>query len=104
MIAHKAATLVLCVLFLAASASLSFSQTNNDDNQATNAQAASEDAASNQPQESAQKISQNQAPPSDSQAPSLQDLGLTPSQTQGDPQLQARLDKRAHMLKIHQRL
>jgi hypothetical protein len=104
MIAHKAATLVLCVLFMAASASLSFSQTNNDDNQATNAQAASEDAASNQPQESAQKISQNQAPPSDSQAPSLQDLGLTPSQTQGDPQLQARLDKRAHMLKIHQRL
>ena len=43
-------------------------------------------------------------PPNNSRAPSLEDLGLTPSQTQSDPQLQARLDKRAHMLKIHQRL
>jgi hypothetical protein len=48
---------------------------------------------------------QNQTPPaSNPQAPSLEDLGLSPSQTQGNAQLQARLDKRTHMLKIHQRL
>jgi hypothetical protein len=37
-------------------------------------------------------------------APSLGDLGLTPDQTKSNPQLQAMLDKRNHMLKIHQRL
>ncbi len=36
--------------------------------------------------------------------PSLSDLGIPPSAIQGNPQEQARLDKRAHMLKIHQRL
>lgn len=35
---------------------------------------------------------------------SLADLGFSSTQTQGNAQLQARLDKRAHMLKIHQRL
>lgn len=35
---------------------------------------------------------------------SLGDLGFTPSQTQGSAQDQARLDKRSHMLKIHQRI
>jgi hypothetical protein len=35
---------------------------------------------------------------------SLGDLGFSPSQTQGSAQDQARLDKRSHMLKIHQRL
>jgi hypothetical protein len=38
------------------------------------------------------------------QAPSLGDLGFPPAQTQPNPQEQARLDKRSHMLKIHQRL
>ena len=36
--------------------------------------------------------------------PSLSDLGFTPAQTQGSAQDQARLDKRSHMLKVHQRL
>jgi hypothetical protein len=36
--------------------------------------------------------------------PSLDDLGFTPDQTQGNPQEQARLNKRSHMLKTHQRL
>jgi hypothetical protein len=31
-------------------------------------------------------------------------LGLSPALAQSDPQLQARLDKRSHMLKIHQRI
>ena len=35
---------------------------------------------------------------------SLGDLGFSPAQTQGNAQDQARLDKRSHMLKIHQRL
>ncbi len=35
---------------------------------------------------------------------SLADLGFSPAQTQGSAQDQARLDKRSHMLKIHQRL
>ena len=39
-----------------------------------------------------------------SQAPSLKDLGFTPDQTAGNAAEQARLDKRSHMLKIHQRL
>ncbi len=37
-------------------------------------------------------------------APSLGDLGFTPEQVKGSAQDQARLDKRSHMLKIHQRL
>jgi len=34
---------------------------------------------------------------------SLQDLGISPDQAQGTSQDQARLDKRSHMLKLHQR-
>ena len=35
---------------------------------------------------------------------SLQDLGFSPNQTQGSAQDQARLNKRSHMLQIHQKL
>ena len=38
------------------------------------------------------------------QGPSLEDLGITPSQAKGSAREQALLDKRTHMLKIHQRL
>jgi hypothetical protein len=44
------------------------------------------------------------APSSSTTAPSLSDLGLSPAQTQGNPREQALLDKRTHMLKIHQRM
>ena len=44
------------------------------------------------------------APSSSSTAPSLSDLGLSPEQTQGNAREQALLDKRTHMLKIHQRM
>ncbi len=44
------------------------------------------------------------APSSSATAPSLSDLGLSPEQTQGNAREQALLDKRAHMLKIHQRM
>jgi Carboxypeptidase regulatory-like domain len=44
------------------------------------------------------------APSSTATAPSLSDLGFSPTEAQGSVQDQARLDKRTHMLKIHQRL
>jgi hypothetical protein len=47
--------------------------------------------------------SASQSAPS-STAPSLSDLGFSSQQTQANPQLQALLDRRTHMLKIHQRL
>lgn len=45
---------------------------------------------------------QNQQQPSST--PSLSDLGFSPEQTNPNAKLQAMLDKRTHMLKIHQRL
>jgi hypothetical protein len=44
------------------------------------------------------------APSSNRKEPSLEDLGIAPEQTQGNAKEQALLDKRTHMLKIHQRL
>ena len=43
----------------------------------------------------------NQPP---SSGPSLSDLGLTPAETEGSAERQALMDRRTHMLKIHQRL
>jgi hypothetical protein len=44
------------------------------------------------------------APSSTTSEPSLTDLGFPAEQTQGDAKQQALLDKRTHMLKIHQRM
>jgi Carboxypeptidase regulatory-like domain len=44
------------------------------------------------------------APSSSQTAPSLEDLGFSKSEEQGNAQQQALLDKRTHMLKIHQRM
>ena len=44
------------------------------------------------------------APSSGKTEPSLSDLGFTPEQTQGNAKQQALLDKRTHMLKVHQKL
>lgn len=44
------------------------------------------------------------APSSAQTQPSLQDLGFPAEQTQANPKEQALLDKRTHMLKIHQRM
>jgi len=44
------------------------------------------------------------APSSRKTEPSLEDLGFTPEQAQGNAKEQALLDKRTHMLKIHQRM
>ncbi len=55
-------------------------------------------------QTSSSAAQSKQQPPELPNAPSLADLGITPQQTQGNPRLQALLDKRTHMLKVHQRL
>jgi hypothetical protein len=44
------------------------------------------------------------SPSNNPQEPSLEDLGITPDQAKGNPQAQALLDRRTHMLKVHQRL
>src|ERR1700731_770299 len=44
------------------------------------------------------------APSSSTTSPSLSDLGLSAEQIQGNAREQALLDKRTHMLKIHQRM
>jgi hypothetical protein len=54
--------------------------------------------AQENPQQQTQPSTANPAPPS------LGDLGFPTAQTQGNPLEQARLDRRSHMLKIHQRL
>lgn len=48
--------------------------------------------------------SSSQAAPSGKTEPSLSDLGFSKAEQQGNPQQQALLDKRTHMLKIHQRM
>lgn len=45
-----------------------------------------------------------QNPPAPGAGPSLGDLGLTPADTEGSAARQALMDKRTHMLKLHQRL
>jgi hypothetical protein len=44
------------------------------------------------------------SPPPSTAQPSLRDLGFAPDQLSGSAEAQARLDKRTHMLKVHQRL
>lgn len=57
-----------------------------------------------QAEEPNQKQKQNQTPPSSGSSLSLGDLGFTPAQTEANAKLQARLNKRTHMLKVHQTL
>ena len=54
----------------------------------------------------AQQSSTSQQKPGDqnSGAPSLGDLGFSTAQTKADPKMQAMLDRRTHMLKVHQTL
>ena len=44
------------------------------------------------------------APPEKPTAPSLEDLGISAAQAQGSATAQALLDRRSHMLRVHQRL
>jgi hypothetical protein len=45
-----------------------------------------------------------QTKPASGNAPSLQDLGFSPAVTRGSAKMQALLNKRSHMLQIHQKL
>lgn len=63
------------------------------------------------PEPQQQQPTQNQRPASQQpnqnkppQQPSLGDLGFSTQQTQADPKLQAMLERRTHMLKVHQKL
>ena len=63
------------------------------------------DDAARSPQQPQGDSQQQPSPAGTSPAPpNVNDLGFPPSQTQPNPQEQARLNKRSHMLKIHQRM
>jgi hypothetical protein len=53
---------------------------------------------------STQTETKTESTPENKTEPSLNDLGFPTEQTQPDPKMQALLDKRTHMLKIHQRM
>jgi hypothetical protein len=105
MIPNRRVLLLFCVVFAMACSTVCFAQSiDNKDvtSEDTSANVSTSDEVA-QAQGSAQGGTESQRPSSDSpQAPTLEDLGL--SQTQGNHQFQARLDKRSHMLKVHQRL
>ncbi len=67
-------------------------------------QAANSQAQNNPDQSQDRQKSEAQGQPQNPNSPSIGDLGFTPEQTKPNTQLQAMLDKRTHMLKIHQRL
>src|SRR5579859_5895156 len=66
------------------------------------AQAQSQTHSQNQNQNQSQNQSQDQT--QKESAPSLGDLGFSKAEEQGNARQQALLDKRTHMLKIHQRM
>lgn len=70
----------------------------------TQGQSASQQPSQQQPQSPPSSLPNAPAPSSSPQQPSLSDLGFSTEQTQANPKLQAELNKRTEMLKIHQRL
>lgn len=58
----------------------------------------------NLPQAQTTPQSQKKAQQAQPAQPTLEDLGISGSQTKGNPKEQALLDKRTHMLKVHQTL
>lgn len=56
------------------------------------------------PNPPAQQTPQNPPAQQNPNQPSLGDLGFSNSQTHADPKLQALLDRRSHMLKVHQKV
>jgi hypothetical protein len=57
-----------------------------------------------EPQQTQQQPAPQQQPSQPSNPPDLSDLGFSKEQTKADPKLQALLDRRTHMLKVHQKL
>lgn len=91
----RSSTAALLLWFFIAAGSASYSQTTTPQS----------DQNQNKPAQQQGQTNQQQLPnaPSSSKL-SLGDLGFPTEQTQANPQEQALLDKRTHMLKIHQRL
>ena len=57
-----------------------------------------------EPQAQQQQIPGQQSQQQPANPPNLSDLGFSNEQTKADPKLQALLDRRTHMLKVHQKL
>jgi hypothetical protein len=104
-----AAEVSLCVLLLpslgfAQAADASESQNSTSQQRAPAAPQAPANPPQNSDVPNAPAPVQQPAPSSAPQAPSLSDLGFSEQQVHADPKLQAELNKRTEMLKIHQRL
>ena len=72
------------------------SASQNENNQSGNSQ--------NENNQTGKKTGSQETKPENNTGPSLSDLGFPTEQTKPDPKMQALLDKRTHMLKIHQRM
>ena len=92
-------TLVALSLCLLMARPLSFAQAKN-----TSPPAAPPEQTAASPSQDKSVEQLPNAPSSNPQAPSLGDLGFPPEATQSNAKEQALLDKRTHMLKIHQRM
>lgn len=77
----------------------SFAQSKNN----TAAPPTSSSSVTSLPRGSQEKTQQQKTPPSTS-VPSLQDLGFSPAVTRGSAREQALLNRRSHMLQLHQKL
>lgn len=95
-------TLALTLCGLLALPFSSFAQTDNNVTAALTGDAAIEGPSA--PSSNQEKKEDQKTQSGSGAAPSLEDLGLSPEQTKGSAEEQARLDRRTHMLKIHQRL
>ena len=109
---HGIAAIIFCLFILSfvsaaqtsASAAPQESSQNTPQDQSTATPPQNQPDARPQDQQKTPPGQLPNAPSSSKTEPSLEDLGFSKSEAQGDPQRQALLDKRTHMLKIHQRL
>jgi hypothetical protein len=96
----RIAALVLCLQ----AAALSFAQAENGAAYSLEPSLDYVTFAAFVPRQAQNPQDQAKPPANNPAAPAIGDLGFPDSQTQGNIAAQARLDKRSHMLKIHQRL
>jgi hypothetical protein len=94
--------LVCCCLFAIPISSLAQNNKKTTPDSPGNVPAA--EAPSPQAPVQTQRNARQQAKPPSSNVPSLQGLGFSPSVIKGNAKLQAMLNKRSHMLQIHQKL
>jgi hypothetical protein len=92
---------LVCPQFSPAQVSTSNSPSASASQQAGSSQQA---PAKQKPDASSSSLPSAPSPAQATQQPSLQDLGFSQQQMQANPALQARLNRRTEMLKIHQRL